>query len=564
MKRLFLLTIFLGTVLLLLRPGLTHAQQKIAEDWYTLLLNGTPVGYLHQTTWCTPEGRFRSELEQSMSIRRFDVPFTLNQKDIWLEDGAGGLISLSSELDMNGQKQSVGAEAGEGGLSVQLVRGGGEQRLFLPAEEAALGLYAATRLEARAVSGALRDAELRYRLFSPETLKIEEVRLQVLGPGELEDSRGRLHRGVLVEEESSALPGVVSTEVLGEQGELLYSRIPAGLALEIVRIPPGEVAAKRPGQDSNTPPGGHADEAAVFDVASLGIAVQGLEELPGPLSRLQAVTLRFRGRKSGLQLLEEAIRSAVADLGAEPARNGDRSRAGAPVQILDSPGEGARTGVLVVRLEKAVFSPAEGSHAMQGAEAGGGALGGQSQDLNVYTRDGYHLNLGDPRLQGLLSRCPPGKQGPGEPEVGGRKEADQRRVACLEQLVYEFIESKSLAYGFAGVNEVLTSQAGDCTEHALLLVALLRKLGIPSRLAYGLILTEGGLIGHAWSEAFIAGRWCWLDPSFPRGEPYGLKIRLGTLDPAEPAWAQMGLTLLQVAGAVETEVIEGRFSVAGD
>jgi hypothetical protein len=563
-KRLFLPAVFLAAFLLLHRPGLAYAQQKLAEDWYTLLLNGTAVGYLHQTTWRTPEGRFRSELEQSMRVRRFEVPFTVNQKDIWLEEGDGALISLSSELDMNGQKQSVAVEAGEGGLTVRLAGGGGGKRLFLPAEQEVLGLYAATRLAAGAVSGTLRNSELHYRLFSPETLKIEEVRLRVLGPGELEDSRGRLHRGVLVEEESSALPGVVSKEVLGDQGELLYCRTPAGLALEVVRVPPGQ-ATERPGPDSRVPAGGRTDEAAVFDVASLAVEVRGLEELPGPLSRLQSVTLIFHGRESGLELLEESIRSAVADLSVGSMRDGGHSQDGTPLQILEPSADSvARTGGLIVRLERAGFRSAEQSQARRDSEEGAGDGGGQSQNLKLYTRDGYYLSLDDPRLRGLLSRCPPGKQGQEEPEIDGRSEADQERMECLERLVYQFIRSKSLAYGFAGVKEILSSRAGDCTEHALLLVALLRKLEIPSRLAYGLILTEGGLIGHAWSEAFVAGRWRWLDPSFPRGEPYGLKIRLGTIDPADPAWAQMGLTLLQVAGTVEAEVIEGQFPAAGN
>ena len=105
--------------------------------------------------------------------------------------------------------------------------------------------------------------------------------------------------------------------------------------------------------------------------------------------------------------------------------------------------------------------------------------------------------------------------------------------------------------------EVQAAELGDLDgSRALLLVALLRKSGIPSRLAYGLILTEIGFIGHAWVEAYGAGRWYWLDPSFPDGRPYGLKIRLGVMDPAEPIWASLSLALLQVVGSVKGEILE--------
>ena len=57
-------------------------------------------------------------------------------------------------------------------------------------------------------------------------------------------------------------------------------------------------------------------------------------------------------------------------------------------------------------------------------------------------------------------------------------------------------------------------------------------------------------------ELYGGGRWRWLDPSFPGGRPYGLKIRLGVMDPAEPVWASLSLTLLQVAGSVEAEILE--------
>jgi hypothetical protein len=155
-----------------------------------------------------------------------------------------------------------------------------------------------------------------------------------------------------------------------------------------------------------------------------------------------------------------------------------------------------------------------------------------------WTGDGFYLDLGDARLEELLNDCRPST------------------FSCLETLVDRTIRTKSLQFGFAGVREVLDSRAGDCTEHALLLAALLRKRGIPARIAYGFLLTEAGFIGHAWTEARADGGWFWLDPSFPGGRPYAYKLRLGVIDPAQPVWGQIGVSLLAVAGGVRAEIRE--------
>lgn len=60
---------------------------------------------------------------------------------------------------------------------------------------------------------------------------------------------------------------------------------------------------------------------------------------------------------------------------------------------------------------------------------------------------------------------------------------------------------------------VLETKEGDCTEHAVLFVALARAVGIPARQACGLVYWEpgGGFYYHAWAEAYV-GRWIAVDP----------------------------------------------------
>jgi hypothetical protein len=518
MKRLFLLLLFL--------PLLSYAQDKLEEHWYSLLLDGATVGFLHQTSWRSAEGLIRSEIEQSMEIRRFGVPFTMIQTDVWIEDWDGGFVSVSSALDMNGQHQWVEAQVVGEDLQVRIRRSSGKEELSLPIEDGLRGLYAVDREIAAVIAD--RKGELDYRLFSPETLKIEEFRLRVLGSGELVDSMGRTHQGVLVEEQTTSLPGVITTEVYDGQARFLYSKTPVGLELEIFRLEGDPRAVP------DTASG--AEVAAVFDVAALTVPVEGLADLP--LGDTVAVTVLFRG--ASVTILHGAVRSAEEDL-ASPSWSGDP-----PLRIVSAKqDEKGNVSELVLRLSN---SPAE--------TGWGGSLSGSiPPEMDRYLQGGFHLDLADPRLSELLDRCRKAEDEGGAAEGNA---AGDIPVSCLELLVERYIENKSLAFGFAGLEEVLEQREGDCTEHALLLVALLRKAGVPARLAYGLILTENGFIGHTWVEAYGQGRWQWLDPSFPAGQPYGLKIRLGVMDPAEPVWASLSLDLLQVVGTVEAEILEGQ------
>lgn len=66
--------------------------------------------------------------------------------------------------------------------------------------------------------------------------------------------------------------------------------------------------------------------------------------------------------------------------------------------------------------------------------------------------------------------------------------------------------------------DVLRTRRGDCTEHSLLAVTLLRAAGIPSRRVDGVVYLMNednvpALYWHEWVEAYV-GEWVQLDPTF--------------------------------------------------
>ena len=54
---------------------------------------------------------------------------------------------------------------------------------------------------------------------------------------------------------------------------------------------------------------------------------------------------------------------------------------------------------------------------------------------------------------------------------------------------------------------------GDCTEHAVLLCALMRSQKIPARIVVGFIYVPdpASFVPHMWTEAFLDGKWMPFD-----------------------------------------------------
>ena len=75
--------------------------------------------------------------------------------------------------------------------------------------------------------------------------------------------------------------------------------------------------------------------------------------------------------------------------------------------------------------------------------------------------------------------------------------------------VYSHIE-KMPVLSIPSAAEVLKTRSGDCNEHAVLLTALLRAIGIPARECIGLVYANDRFFYHAWTEAYL-GRWISMD-----------------------------------------------------
>ncbi|MCI4354904.1 MAG: transglutaminase-like domain-containing protein, partial [Thermoplasmata archaeon] len=78
------------------------------------------------------------------------------------------------------------------------------------------------------------------------------------------------------------------------------------------------------------------------------------------------------------------------------------------------------------------------------------------------------------------------------------------RAERLVRYVNALLEKKPTV-SLPSASEVLRTKVGDCNEHSVLFVAMARALGIPSRIAVGLVFIHGGFYYHAWAEVYIEG-----------------------------------------------------------
>lgn len=128
----------------------------------------------------------------------------------------------------------------------------------------------------------------------------------------------------------------------------------------------------------------------------------------------------------------------------------------------------------------------------------------------------------DPAFDGLIRRM-------ALPSGLSRWELARR----VNTFVFDWITDKDYTVGFASALEVCHHPRGDCTEHGVLAVALLRRLGVPSRGVTGWV-GLGEVLGlHFWVEVRLKDRWVPIDPTFDQVPASALRIKLGDTDLAD-------------------------------
>ena len=161
------------------------------------------------------------------------------------------------------------------------------------------------------------------------------------------------------------------------------------------------------------------------------------------------------------------------------------------------------------------------------------------------------------------------------PEIRAEAQAAIRNVsgsrAQAERLTRHVnaILDKKPTVSLPSAREVLRTKVGDCNEHTALYVALARAVGIPARIAVGLVSVRGAFYYHAWPEVYLAegrgqGMWLPVDPTlnqFPADATH-LRLARGGLDKQAailPLIGHLKIEILDLETAPNTSpVVVGR------
>lgn len=143
---------------------------------------------------------------------------------------------------------------------------------------------------------------------------------------------------------------------------------------------------------------------------------------------------------------------------------------------------------------------------------------------------------------------------------------NHEKAERARRFVHRYVQTKSLDVGLASASETCRTQEGDCTEHAVLLAAILRYYGVPSRIASGLIYAEefagrARIFGyHMWTQALIKDadgvlRWVDLDATLPPNTPFDATHIALSISPMNDGDVINSMaTLAPLLGRLEIEV----------
>lgn len=129
----------------------------------------------------------------------------------------------------------------------------------------------------------------------------------------------------------------------------------------------------------------------------------------------------------------------------------------------------------------------------------------EKDGLSGYLKDTRFLNLSSPEIT----------------EAAAKLQNAEQTVSAVERFVYRHISDKTLGIPLMPAARIYRMKRGDCTEHSVLAVALLRKMKIPARAVVGMYLADEFLgkknvfVYHMWAEAYWNGRWVLADATRP-------------------------------------------------
>lgn len=493
-------------------PATQPAQQS--EQWYQVLLSDEPAGWAHSVIATDGDtGQIESRTELELAMRRGPAEMRIAMDSSFIETADGKPVSARTVQRLGTMEMVQEMRFTDEGVEVVSTQGGQESRQTVryPEDQPEWLTPAAAMRHAEAQMAAGAE-EISFWTFDP-TAGARPIQVKMVRRGEeTVEVLGKTVPAVVWDQSTSVMPGAVMRSYVNDAGEPVKSTMTLlpGMTMTLIL----------------------ADEALAR------AKVNPPELLASTLLDSNKVIRQPR-----------ALRRAVYEL----TYNGDEG-AGDEGNRLENIPSGT---VQRVELDPARPTVARIEVDLDRPNAD------ESDPDEAYLQSSSALNHQDPKVRELLAQALPEDAQPLEQAAKAER---------LRRFVHDYIDEKDLSVGFATASEVARIGQGDCTEHAVLLAALLRAAGIPSRTASGLVyvdefLGRRGVFGyHMWTQAWlpgeagdgeISGRWVDLDAVMDERAAFdATHITLGTSAMAGDAMVNDLVAMVPLLGRLSVEVVE--------
>jgi hypothetical protein len=181
----------------------------------------------------------------------------------------------------------------------------------------------------------------------------------------------------------------------------------------------------------------------------------------------------------------------------------------------------------------------------------GPGLPADAETLAAALRPTTWLQSDHPRLQAMAAA------------IRGYNVSDGRKMELLLERGIPYLEEADFNGHYSAL-DTIERRRGDCTEAAVLLAALGRAAGIPTRVASGVSYSResyhgvsNAFIPHSWVVAYVDGRWQSFDLSLREFDSTHIALTIGDGDPRSIAAAGQLASLLRLDTMAEVRARAG-------
>ena len=461
-------------------------------EWHQLVMAGKPAGYLQVSTLPREGGGHAVRSFTKLVVSRANTSLVMEILEETEEDENGKLRGFLVEQKMSQRTTTIRGRIRGAVIEVTTeVEGGKPRQTELPFDTQSIGPH---RAEAVARERLKKAGDVyEFVTLVPQLQRCGKQTFR-LGPEEETDLPGGRRKLRRLDVEQDLVPTGPIKQWVDAEFRLIKSAIPVlGMTIETYRSTQEAILAA----DYTSPP-------EIFVASS--VPVRGKVHSDAPRIRYR---LRWKSDAGGRE--RDVVRLPAAG-GQELVRTEENGRVWVlDVRALNSPSGATRP------------SPA-------------------SDELRPYLEPGTYVQSDDAKIKELARNA-----------VG--EETDSWKAAVLlEKWVFLNVKEKNLHTAFATASEVAERLEGDCTEHAVLLAAMARAAGIPSRVVAGLVYVRGSFFGHLWTEVHC-GEWIPLDATTGKGRVGPDHIALAAASLSDSSLVDAFLGLIPLMGNLEIEVL---------